>query len=83
MVTTGFGHYPQLDFKLHCSNFELVNRDNMIRSRIDFCNGPVKDFVNISERLNLESTLCTFNIAEATLTIPLRKCFVQVQKPRS
>ena len=66
MVMTGFGHYPQLDFKLHCSNFELVNRDNIIRSRIDFCNVPVKDFVNISERLNLESTLCTVKIPEAT-----------------
>ena len=38
----------------------------MIHSRIEFCYGPGKDFVNISERLNLKSTLCEVKIAEAT-----------------
>ena len=38
----------------------------MIRSHIDFRNGPGKEFVDISERLNLESTLCTVKIPEAT-----------------
>ena len=41
----------------------------MIRYRIDFRNGPGKDFVNTSERLNLESTLCTVQIPEATYSL--------------
>ena len=56
MEKTGFCHSPQCDIKLHCSKFELVNRDKHTD----------KDFLNTSEKLNLESTLCTVIIAEAT-----------------
>ena len=45
----------------------------MIRYRIDFRNGPGKDFVNIPERLNLGSILCTVKIAEATHSMTRRK----------
>ena len=45
----------------------------MIRYRIEFRNGPGKDFVNISESLNLDLTLCTVNIAEATHSLTRRK----------
>ena len=38
----------------------------MIRYRLEFCYGPGKEFVNISESLNLESTFCIVKIAEET-----------------
>ena len=66
LVITGSCHSPQCIIELHCSKFEWIARGKIIRSCIDFLNGSVKDLVNILKRLNLDSTLYTVKIAEAT-----------------